>query len=199
MLMTSQENSGFSADFRLYHRIQDRHWLKLSKKGTQNILFCVPYELSFLAEIWQSQTGGRLVFTLFLHGYYYQHDNRDDVGEHFEEFLRRAREARDVVEKPEEYAEKIRTPYGLKRFPACENDERDSEPAEIFDAGVICPGALNIVHDIIKTAQTCYRSANTSAEVFVLDNANSAGVCGGGVFAHRAKIEALACFAEEPT
>lgn len=80
--MTAQENSGFSADFRLNHSIQDRPWLKLSKKGKQNKV--LPFELSFFAEIWEAQTGGRLIFALFLHGYNYQHDNRDEVGEHFE-------------------------------------------------------------------------------------------------------------------
>ena len=116
--------------------------------------------LSFLAEIGQTETCRRLVFTFFTERDNNQHDYCDDVGEHLEYFLRGACEPGDVEEEPEESAEKIGAPDGLSRFPAGKDYERYGKPAELFDSAVGGPGALYVVHDVVKTAKTGNRGAD---------------------------------------
>ena len=59
---------------------------KLDKKGSRT--FCsASLNSSLLAEIWKSQTCGRLIFALLAHRYNYKHDDCDNIRQHLKQLL----------------------------------------------------------------------------------------------------------------
>ena len=125
-------------------------------KKQHKLLFCryADIWLSFFSEIGEAERCGALVFLAFMKADDDQHDDCHDVGEHLEDFLRASRKSADVEIHPVQNAEKIRAPHGVFGFPGGEDDQRNGEPAESFDRAVVCPGAFDVVHDVVKPTET---------------------------------------------
>ena len=69
----------------------------------------------------------------------------------------------------------IGTPYG-------KDDQGNCQPASVAES-VICPNAACVVHNIVKTTETCYHTTDAGSQILVAVDIDAGGVCSGGVFA----------------
>ena len=163
--------------------------------------------LALLSEIGKAKACRRLVFALSAEADENQHQNGDDIGKHFENFLARARHGDGDAHQPEqvckveiqpvEHPEEVGAPDGVNRLPARKDDQRHRQPAQRLQAAAACPGALDVVHGVIQAAQPRNGAANADGQVLAACDVDAGGVGRGGIFTHSAQVEAGARAAEE--
>ena len=145
--------------------------------------------LSVLPEVRQSQRGRGLILLLSAQRNADEHYYGDQIREHLEYLLHRARLAGNEVIEPIERAEEVCAPDGSEGLPRCEYYERDGQPAQGLDIAVVRPGTLDVIHDVIQPAQARYARAHAGGNVFIPYHVDARGVGSGGVFAHGAQVE----------
>jgi len=91
----------------------------------------------------------------------------------------------------------LSSPDRAQRFPRCEDDQRDGQPAEGFDRALVLPGALDVVHDVVRAAEAGDTGADAGGKVLVLCDVDTGSVSRGGIFADGAQAQACAGLRQE--
>ena len=140
----------------------------------------------------------RLILPLLPQAHHHQHQDGGQIGQHLEQLLAGAAQARDIQVQPGEEAEQVGAPDGVEGPPHGKDNQGHGQPAQGLDGALAGPGALDVVHGVVQPAQAGDPRADAGGQVLVADDVDAGGVGGGGVFAHRAEVEAHAGAVEEP-
>lgn len=150
---------------------------------------CSLFENSaLLAEVGQTQTGGRLFLAVVAQAGNDQHDDRHDIGQDLVE-LRGDEGNLQAQIQDHQSAEQHGTPNGRERTPCAEDDQCDGQPA---DAGqtLVVPDAACDSRDVDHTADGGDTAADDGGQVLVTSDVDTGGVRGRRRFAHGAQIQA---------
>ena len=125
---------------------------------------------AFFAEVGETQTCRRLVLTLLAQRDGDQHQNGDQIGEHLEQLdILAAQTGNDQID-PEQQTEQIAAPDSIERAPGGKDNQCHSQPAQSFDGALAGPGALDVVHGVVKTTHAGDTGADTGCNVLVFCN-----------------------------
>ena len=72
--------------------------------------------------------------------------------------------------------------------PNGEDNQRNGKPTSVTK-GIICPNTACVVHNIVKTAETCHHASNTGSQIFVPVDIDAGGISGAGIFAYSAQMQ----------
>ena len=147
------------------------------------------YALTFLAEVGETQTCGRLILSLLAQRSGNQNQNGHQIGEHLEQLDVLAAQTGDDHVDPEQQAEQVGTPDGVEGAPGGEDNQCHGQPAQGFNGAVIAPGSLDIVHGVVQTAQTGDAGADAGGQILIAGDVDAGSVGGAGVLAHCPEVQ----------
>src|SRR5699024_12822996 len=86
-----------------------------------------------------------------------------------------------VEVQPRKAAEDVVAQDGQEGRPGGEDDQGHGQPARGLDGAVSGPGARDVVHGVIQSAQAGDARADTGRQILVAGDVDAGGVGGGGV------------------
>ena len=113
------------------------------------------------------------------------------IRSHFEKLLVAHAEVRYIVVNNEKSAEKDGAENADVRLPNSEDNQRDGEPASVAKA-VVGPNAAGVVHNVVKTAETCDHAADACSAVLVPSNVYAGSIRSSRIFTDSAQVKAEA-------
>ena len=134
----------------------------------------------------------RLILSLFSCACYDQDYDRNYIRYHLEKFIVTLRkfnvktERRNEIVQIKKKSEQYRSDYGHVRFPDCEDNQSNGDPAERFNSIV---GPAVFIDTVEESAETGDHASDTGCKVFIFVYVDTRSVSGCRILSHSSEMK----------
>ncbi len=133
-----------------------------------------------------------MIFAFFTDAGDDEHDNGDDIRQHFKDGGQVHRQSGHHTgnggSRHKEESEQGGAEDAQVRSPKSKDNKRDGEPTERLNA-LVCLAGAGVVDDVEQSAEGCNAGADAGGAVFIGGHIDAGGVGGGGVFTHGTQVK----------